>query len=72
MGASNDEALPLPLHYAQPTFIAEVPAGAQLIAVGLKVLVTAPGMAPHWITPAGLVPLDVATPWSSQTTKSSS
>ena len=55
-----------PVHYAEPTFIATVPAGTKLIAVGLRVMAVAPDMAPCWVTPTGLEPINVAQSWQEQ------
>jgi hypothetical protein len=43
--------------YGEPTFLCAIPAGAQLIAVGGKVIVVAPSMAPCYVTPTGLKPI---------------
>lgn len=50
-----------PIIYAPPgaVFIAELPAGAKMISVGPLIMVVAPNMPPCWVTPAGLVPIDM-------------
>lgn len=47
----------VPVHFTEATFIGTVPAGAKLIAVGLKVMVVAPDIPASWVTPTGLVPI---------------
>lgn len=37
------------------SYIGEAPVGAKLMAFGDKVFMVATGMAPHWVTPTGLV-----------------
>jgi hypothetical protein len=36
-------------------YVGEAPVGAKLMAFGDKVFMVATGMAPHWVTPTGLV-----------------
>jgi hypothetical protein len=60
LGVQPVELPRLPVHYTVPTFLADVPAGAQLIAVKDKVIVAAPGMVPCYITPTGLQPIHCA------------
>lgn len=47
-------------HYLTLTYLCEVPAGAQLMAFRNRVFVVAPGMAPQYVTPTGLKPVQVA------------
>lgn len=65
LGIPPVEMPPQPVHLTEATFICEAPAGAQMIAVGLKILVVAPGMAPCWLTPTGLVQIDMTQACSS-------
>lgn len=52
------DTTPTPVHFTEATFICECPAGAKMIAVGLQIMVIAPDMAPCWLTPTGLVPIN--------------
>ncbi len=49
----------VPVHFVDPVLLADLPEGAKLIAIGLKILVVAPDLPVSWVTPTGLVALDM-------------
>lgn len=49
-----------PAHRLGVSFIAEVPNGAKLMVFNEQIFVVAPGMAPCFVTPTGLVPVKLA------------
>ena len=52
-----DEAKAGPVHFVEPHLLCTLPAGAQIISVGLQIIVVAPGAPPYYLTLTGLKPL---------------
>ena len=50
---------PSPVHRAGATFICKVPAGAQLLTVGDRIVLVAPDHPVSYVTPMGLEPIPV-------------
>ena len=57
---TKNEDRQTPVHFTEPHYLCTLPAGAQIIAVGLRLILVFPDRPPCYLTPTGLQPIAVA------------